>query len=191
MRRVQRQALVFDLGPRDQHRTITRTLAQLDFAVSVATDFAAARRLVISRPLNLLITDVRLGPFNGLELVLAGKSAAPAILAIVVGDHWDLRLRNDAADAGATFLLRPVRSDALVAVLRGMMAPPHDGKVHDLHGRLEHKRQEIERERHTVVRRRVDTVATGDITAGDAGNHALAAAAHTRRPRRNRGREKG
>src|SRR5688572_24287972 len=118
MRRVQRQALVFDLGPRDQHRTITRTLAQLDFAVSVATDFAAARRLVISRPLNLLITDVRLGPFNGLELVLAGKSAAPAILAIVVGDHWDLRLRNDAADAGATFLLRPVRSDALVAVLR-------------------------------------------------------------------------
>jgi hypothetical protein len=138
-----------------------------------------------------------LGPFDGLQLVLAGKSAQPAFAAIVVADDRNAASRSDAEDAGAAFLLRPVRSDDLVAALRRMVRLHNEvgearqspaapmardpapaawktrgnearrqgwyvtapvGHTLDLHGRLEHKRQEIERERRVFVRRCMDRV---------------------------------
>jgi DNA-binding NtrC family response regulator len=175
---------------------LAHELTGMGFAVAVVTDFADAKNRVTTEPPDLLVTDVRLGPFNGLHLVFAGKSVKPALAAIVVGDPEDLALSSEAEQAGATFLLGPPSAGDLSGAIRRVMLHPNgsdrpaeeagslpsvagDGlaatsgrpreerrhaperrqavaHAHDLHGRLEDKRQKIERERREFGRRLMD-----------------------------------
>lgn len=167
------QALVVHGGGLGDDR-LTRELARLGFAVAVVTDFADARERVTTEPPDLLVTDVRLGPFNGLHLVFAGKSVNPSLAAIVVGGRADLALSFEVERAGATFLLGPPSAGDLVAALRTVLpsanrasAPREERRrapdrrqalafAHDLHQRLEDRREAMERERRTAERRRAD-----------------------------------
>jgi DNA-binding NtrC family response regulator len=167
MAEVPGQALVVQVPSREHPGALTRTLTGLGFAVAVVTDFDDAKNRVTTQPPDVLVTDVRLGPFNGLHLVFAAKAVKPAVAAIVVGAAEDLSLSDEAERAGATFLLDPPSARDLSGAIQRMRYPRgYDGVERrrmadrrrtiasdDLYGRLEDKRQAIENERREFVRR--------------------------------------
>src|SRR5690606_29444671 len=69
----------------------------------------------------LLISEVRLGEYNGLHLAL--RARARDIPAVIVGDA-DPVLEHDARQLGAAFLAATFTRDALLAVVEAMPAAP-------------------------------------------------------------------
>src|SRR5262245_58780640 len=73
-------------------------------AVAVGT-FEEATRMLRTSPPDLLIADVRLGPFNGLQLVISSPQPIPAI---IITGFADPVLESDARRRGAEYVLKPV-----------------------------------------------------------------------------------
>ncbi len=83
-------------------------------SVGAGTLRAAMDELEHDAP-DLLITDVRLQGYNGLQLLAMGP---PAIPAIVVTGFPDRMLETDAQKMGAEYLVKPVSPAALLDVVR-------------------------------------------------------------------------
>ncbi len=66
---------------------------------------------------DVLITDVRLGAFNGLQLVVRAKSISPDVVAVVLTGFDDHVLHQEAVGVGAHFLLKPIRVEQLLQLL--------------------------------------------------------------------------
>ena len=79
-------------------------------AVAVGT-FEDATRLLRTSPPDLLIADVRLGPFNGLQLVISSPQPIPAI---IITGFADPVLESDARRRGADYVLKPVSPSRLL-----------------------------------------------------------------------------
>jgi DNA-binding response OmpR family regulator len=73
----------------------------------------AKKALVTERP-DLLITDVRLGAFNGLQLLATNPNPIPAI---VMTGFPDRVLEAEAQHLGAEFVLKPVVPSELMAMV--------------------------------------------------------------------------
>ena len=73
-------------------------------AVAVGT-FEEATRILRTAPPDLLIADVRLGPFNGLQLVISSPQPIPAI---IITGFADPVLEADARRRGAEYVLKPI-----------------------------------------------------------------------------------
>lgn len=69
-----------------------------------ARSVPAARKALIDEAPDLLITDVRLGPYNGLQLIATNPRPIPAI---VVTGYQDPTLEAEAHRLGAEFLIKP------------------------------------------------------------------------------------
>ena len=94
-------------------------LASVGFIVMEASSFEAARGVLTTTPVDVLLTDLRLGEYNGLHLVLLARSVRPDVAAVVIAPTPDGVLQRDADVLGATFVLHPVSVDELrVAVIR-------------------------------------------------------------------------
>ena len=66
--------------------------------VHIVTSFHAARRLVLQRVPDVLVTNLRLAEFSGLHLVyLASTDAESTIRCLVFSDYFDFRLRAGSA----------------------------------------------------------------------------------------------
>jgi DNA-binding NtrC family response regulator len=86
-----------------------------------ANTFEDAQRAIRESQPDLMIVDVRLGPFNGLQLIAASKVTIPAI---VLTGFDDPVLRRDAAAVGAAaYVVKPVVPDQLYALLEQQLAP--------------------------------------------------------------------
>ena len=99
-------------------------LTQDGHDVVAAGSFEEGRRS-LTRSVNALIADVRLGADNGLHLITL---APPATLTIAISAFLDGVLRRDAEQAGARFVLKPANIAALSALLGpplGVGAEPH------------------------------------------------------------------
>jgi DNA-binding NtrC family response regulator len=70
-------------------------------AVQSCADFQTARRAVSDGPLDLVVTNLRLGPFNGLHLVYLSR--ARLIRSVVYDRKTDLFLAREAQSAGAFY----------------------------------------------------------------------------------------
>jgi DNA-binding response OmpR family regulator len=79
-----------------------------------ASTFEEGRQLLRSERPDLLIADVRLGEFNGLQLII-GQEAAPRT--IVVTGYADPVLEADARRAGAYYLLKPLDVAKLLTIV--------------------------------------------------------------------------
>jgi DNA-binding NtrC family response regulator len=64
---------------------------------------------------DVLLVDVRLGAFNGLQLVAMAERPIPSI---VMTGHDDVSLRSAASRLGAEFLVKPITSEVLLAAVR-------------------------------------------------------------------------
>lgn len=94
-------------------------LSTLGFAVTVAGTFGQARTAVAAGVPRVLVTDIRLGQYNGLHLVLRARSAESPCAAIVTSRVPDPVLQQEAEHLNATFVLMPTSvGDLTAAVLR-------------------------------------------------------------------------
>jgi two-component system, NtrC family, response regulator GlrR len=77
---------------------------------------AAKAYLSVAKP-DVLISDVRLGAFNGLQLVVFAKIQHPEMIAIVLTGFDDPVLRTEAAHAGASYLVKPVDTQRVLELV--------------------------------------------------------------------------
>ncbi len=91
-------------------------LSALGFQITATESFEEAKR-GLRLPPRLLVTEVRLGEFNGLHLVLRGLSARDDMSAIVTSTVDDPVIRAEAEAMGATFVLKPSTPDELKAAI--------------------------------------------------------------------------
>jgi len=87
--------------------------------------FEEARRTLQTTRFDALITDVRLGAFNGLQLAVIGRDTYPDIRLIVFSGFDDPVLRTEAEHVGATYMVKPVTGARLLEVLRNQETQTH------------------------------------------------------------------
>src|SRR5215217_6594516 len=98
-------------------RLLTDLMTSAGFQVEAYNDFPTAKERLAMGGAQVLVTDVRLGAFNGLQLVVRAKSTSPDIVAIVLTGFDDHVLHQDAVGVGAHFLLKPIRVEQLLQLL--------------------------------------------------------------------------
>lgn len=86
--------------------------------VVALSSFEAAKRTLRSARFDVLITDVRLGEFNGIQLAVLARDYHPDIQLIVFSGFDDPVLRQDAERLGATYLVKPVMVTRLLELIR-------------------------------------------------------------------------
>ncbi len=89
-----------------------------------ATSYEAAKLLWTSERPPMLIADVRLGQFNGLQLLLRALIDRPDVNAVITCPLPDKVLENETRRFGATFLIKPVRPGEVVDALLGSVPQP-------------------------------------------------------------------
>src|SRR5713226_921121 len=85
-------------------RMIEQMLIAGGYAVELCSSFEAAKQRLTLSPPDVLLTDVRLGAFNGLQLVILAKELSPSTIAIVMSAYDDVALRKEASHCGASYL---------------------------------------------------------------------------------------
>lgn len=94
-------------------------LAHAGYDTTAAGTFEAGVRALVADAPDLLITDVRLGEYNGLQLV---ATAREKISAIVLTGFADPVLERDALLLGADYLMKPVSPPALLKLVEKKLA---------------------------------------------------------------------
>jgi CheY-like chemotaxis protein len=113
----------------DDHRLTRIGLAEMltsaGYRVVTAATFPEARQMLSEFRPDLLIADVRLGSFNGLQLVITGQTRVPAI---VITGHDDPVLEAEARRGGADYFVKPVEPELLLARIRERLANARSGE---------------------------------------------------------------
>lgn len=118
-----RKILVVD----DDRATRVGLVALLEsegYEVIAADNLKAARKAMVEETPSLLITDVRLGEFNGLHLAAANRTKVPVI---VITGYPDPVLEETARDFDAAFLLKPINPSEFLALVERKMAAINEG----------------------------------------------------------------
>jgi two-component system, OmpR family, response regulator MprA len=94
-----------------------KLLRDAAYCVSSAGDFREAVRALSTDPPDLLVTELRLGAFNGLHLVIRGHADHPEMAAIVLTNFPDPVLEAEAHRLDAAYVLKPVNPMALLRIV--------------------------------------------------------------------------
>src|SRR5215472_3365836 len=94
---------------------IAQILAHSGYGVLTADTFEAGQTALNERLPDLLIVDVRLGAFNGLQLLATATRPIPAL---VLTGYDDVTLKRAAHQFGAEYLVKPIAWDLLLAAVR-------------------------------------------------------------------------
>src|SRR4029434_7820230 len=70
--------------------------------------FEDARTFLAENAADILIVDVRLGKYNGLQLIHLARQNHPKRVVVAVSGYDDPVLRAAAADAGAAYFVKPI-----------------------------------------------------------------------------------
>ena len=92
-------------------------LAEAGYDVVACSCFEAARNYLAAHPLDALVTDLRLGEFNGLQLALQASDPGRRTAVLVMSAYDDVVLRRDAAACGGRFMLKPFDRESLLTQL--------------------------------------------------------------------------
>jgi DNA-binding NtrC family response regulator len=112
-----RRVLVVDDDPQ-LLRLVSQWLRDGGFNVTPCNSFNEAKQLLASAPPDVLVTDVRLGAFNGLQLVILVKEQHPTTRTVVMSAYDDPALRREADQCGASYLVKPFNSEAVLDLVR-------------------------------------------------------------------------
>jgi DNA-binding NtrC family response regulator len=116
-------------GPRRQILVVDDDLSLLDalqralsddprHEVTACSTFEEARSRLREQRFDVMIADVRLGAFNGLQLVVLARDVNRATQVIVFSGYDDPVLRAEAEHLGAIYLVKPVMAGTLLNLIR-------------------------------------------------------------------------
>ena len=92
-------------------------LRALRFKVTTAGSFEQALDRVLLEPPDAIVTELRLGAFNGLHLIMRLRGRCPDVVAVVYTAFPDPVLERQAHQMGANYLIRDGDPTTLVALL--------------------------------------------------------------------------
>ena len=118
---TRRTVLVVYADAADRAQTVD-LLEASGYDVMAAANFEQAKQLLASEDPDLLITDLRLGSYNGLHLVLRSRTDHPAMAALVTSRFPDPVLEAEAAREHARFIVRPIADHELLEAITTMLA---------------------------------------------------------------------
>jgi len=117
MAATQRVLIAEDHG--DVAETLRDAFEQAGHAATACRTFEEARGVLSGQDFDVLVTDVRLAAFNGLQLAVIARDKTPAIRIVVISGFDDPVLRGEARRLGASYLLKPITSERLRKVIEG------------------------------------------------------------------------
>lgn len=91
------------------------------FVVTMASSFDEAKECVALAAPDALITDVRLGQYNGLHLVIRSRADFPTMPTIVTHAVRDALLEAEVTALSAIYLVKPLKAETLIRVLRTLI----------------------------------------------------------------------
>src|SRR5260221_1968863 len=94
-------------------------LIKAGYDVASASSFVKGRRAITEQAPDLLITDLRLGEYNGLQLVAAVPLGVPSI---VVTGYPDSVLAAEAQKLGAHYVTKPIVPETLLSLIEEALA---------------------------------------------------------------------
>ncbi len=122
-----RSVVVVDGNGPDRTNTVT-LLEAAGYRVRSARSFDEAKTLLAAERPDILITELRLGQYNGLHLVLRTRTDHPHMAALVTSRVADPVLEAEATRHRAQFILSPLSATqllhAVAASLDGSTPPP-------------------------------------------------------------------
>lgn len=127
------------------------SLAAAGFSVTTTNTYEEGNVALVANPPSVLVTAIRLGAFNGIHLALRGRAERARMALLVTSSIHDAVLQRDAEQIGATFILTPVTTEALMAAIYRTMF-----RTSDADGMMEPVRAPFERR---TIDRRADAVA--------------------------------
>jgi DNA-binding NtrC family response regulator len=99
-----------------------RVVSEAGYLVTAVASFQEAKsRLALAAP-DLLITDVRLGAYNGLHLVIRARAQYPNLDAIITHTVPDPVLQSQVAAEGALYSIKPIGLEALLSIMADVHA---------------------------------------------------------------------
>ena len=113
----QRTALVVDSDFGHVH-SLALALREDGLDVYEATSFQEGKFLWSTQTPDVLIVDIRLGQFNGLQLLMRARSDRPDIQAIITSPFADPVLEAETRRFGGIFLIKPVDPRHVVEAVR-------------------------------------------------------------------------
>jgi DNA-binding response OmpR family regulator len=97
--------------------TLQRLVTRWGYDVVPFARFEEARAFIEKRSPDALVVDVRLGSYNGLQLVHLARQTSPQITVVAISGFDDAVLRGEAERAGAAYLVKPLALDDLKRLL--------------------------------------------------------------------------
>jgi DNA-binding NtrC family response regulator len=97
---------------------LQRAFQNAGVEVVAHSTFEGARRALHDDTFDAVVTDVRLGAFNGLQLAVISRDAHPDTQVIVFSGFDDPVLRSEAERVGATYVVKPVTTEKLLELVR-------------------------------------------------------------------------
>jgi DNA-binding NtrC family response regulator len=116
---MEKRVLVVDLVP--EMRAQLKWALGSDAHVTTARSFTDGRTRLVSRSWDLLVTNLRLGAYNGLHLVYLGAMAHPLMRSIVYSSLDDATAAGEIRAAGAFFERSDRIARALPAYLQAIL----------------------------------------------------------------------
>src|SRR5687767_4132520 len=117
MEEKSRMSLVLLVDPdSDTIRSLQAGVANVA-STRACCDFVTARRVLTELIPDLMVTNARLGEYNGLHLAYFGKSLGLRTRAIIYADYHDAVLAEEVHSLGAFFELRSTLRHTLAAYL--------------------------------------------------------------------------
>jgi DNA-binding response OmpR family regulator len=144
---------------------IRTALTPAGFMVTATDNFKDAAALLVEAPPDLLVAEIRLGAYNGLQLAYRAKSVRSPMGIVMTSAYPDPVLRRDVERMGATFVLKPVTARDLVAAVcrTALRTPGPEGTVEPVQPPFERRQADrrqstadeiLEAERRRIERRR-------------------------------------
>ncbi len=95
-------------------------LQRRGYDVATSRAFQDARTQLLATRVDVLVTDVRLGAFNGLQLAVIARATWPMMRIIVISGFDDPVLKAEAVGVNAAYLVKPVLPEHLITTLQSM-----------------------------------------------------------------------
>jgi FixJ family two-component response regulator len=98
---------------------LSELLKRAGYRTYATRSFEEGARVMREDTPDVLIADIRLGSFNGLQLLVTSPTRVPTI---IMTGYPDPVLEADAVHLGAQFILKPVSPAALLAMVESQLA---------------------------------------------------------------------
>jgi DNA-binding NtrC family response regulator len=105
------------LEPRNLYE-LCKTFRQHGYRTFGATSFLDAKRFLINERPEVIVADVRLGEFNGIQLLLLAKELRRGSTVVITNAFADSVLAAETQRMGGTFMVKPIDVAELLDTVR-------------------------------------------------------------------------